>query len=227
MAALQNPAIVTNSAVLPQTPWTATAVAITANSNYTDTPTNSVLLAPQILLNPNPFSVVISTATVTVTQANHGLSTGDTIFVAGATAVGGITPAGAYQVTVTNSSTYTFIHGSNATSTASGGGSAVTVQNSRTGGNGAVVSKITALARATPTATECQLYVSPDGGTTKRFIKSVLLPAYTVAQTTANGGVDFGYTVSAPLILGPTETMYVAIGVTNTGVVFRAEGAGF
>jgi hypothetical protein len=138
--------------------------------------------------------------------------------------VGGITPSGAYQVTVLSASSYTFTHGSNASSTATGGGSAVTVQDSRTSRNGARISRLTALARATNTATELQLYVSPDGGTTKRFIKSALLAAYTVAATTAQTGGDFGYTDSSPLLLAPNETLYVGISVTNTGIVFDAQG---
>ena len=132
-------AVTPNSIVTPQTPIAATAVATTANTTYTDTPTNTVqLLAAQT--------------------------------------------------------------------------------------NGARMQKITALARATVTATELQLYVSSDGGTTKRFIKSVLMSAYTVAATTAQTAIDFGYTDAAPLILSSTESLWVAIGVTNTGIVFRAEG---
>ena len=132
-------AVTANSIITPQTPIGATAVATTANTTYTDSPSNSVqLLAAQT--------------------------------------------------------------------------------------NGARISKITALARATNTATECQLYVSADGGTTKRFIKSVLMSAYTVAASTAQTGADFGYTDSLPLILSSSESLWVAIGVTNTGVVFRAEG---
>jgi hypothetical protein len=220
-------AVTPNSLITPQTPWSATAVATTANTTYTDTPTNTVLLAPLHLLNPAPFSVVNASPTVTVTQAEHGLSTGDTITIAGAVAVGGITPSGAYQVTVLTPSTYTITHGSNATSTTTGGGSAVTVQDSRTSRNGARITSIKALARATNTATELQLYVSPDGGTTKRFIKSALLAAYTVAATTAQTGGDFGFTDSSPLILAKNETLYVGISVTNTGIVFDAQGFGY
>ena len=132
-------AVTPNSIVTPQTPLAATAVATTANTTYTDTPTNSVqLLAAQT--------------------------------------------------------------------------------------NGARIQKITALARATATATELQLYVSSDSGTTKRFVKSVLMSPYTVAATTAQPAVDFGYSDSLPLILSSTESLWVAIGVTNTGIVFRAEG---
>ncbi|MCA3505091.1 MAG: hypothetical protein IOD05_17930 [Rhodobacter sp.] len=213
-----------NSIVTPQQIWSATAVATTANTTYTDSPTNTVLLAPLYLLNPNPFSVTNGSPVVTVTQAAHGLATGDTITIAGASAVGGITPSGAYQVTVLTANTYTITHGSNATSTTTGGGSGVTVQDSRTSRNGVRISRLTALARATNTATECQLFVSHDGGTTKRFIKSVLLPAYTVATTTAQTGADFGYSDSAPLPLGPNDTLYVGISVTNTGIVFNAQG---
>ena len=132
-------AVTGNNIVTPQTPIAATAVATTANTTYTDTPTNTVqLLAAQT--------------------------------------------------------------------------------------NGARLQKLTALARATVTATELQLYVSSDSGTTKRFIGSKLMAAYTVAATTAQTAIDFGYTDAAPLILSSTESLWVAIGVTNTGIVFRAEG---
>ncbi len=132
-------AVTPNSIVTPQTPIGATAVATTANSTYTDSPTNSVLLL-------------------------------------------------AAQT------------------------------------NGARISKIIARARATVTATELQLYVSADGGTTKRLIKSTLMGAYTVAQTTGQSNADLGYTDTLPLILSSSESLYVAIGVSNTGIVFRAEG---
>lgn len=132
-------AVTPNSIITPQAPLSATAVVTTANTNYTDTPTNTVQLL--------------------------GSST-----------------------------------------------------------NGARITKLTALARATNTATECQLYVSPDGGTTKRLIDSKLMAAYTVAQTTGQAKTDFGFSESAPLILQAGESLWVGIGVSNTGVVFRAEG---
>ena len=91
------------------------------------------------------------------------------------------------------------------------------------GANGARVTKITAVARATVTATELQLYVSYDAGTTKKLINSKLMAAYTVAQTTANVPTDFGYTEDLPLQLEANAELYVAIGVTNTGIVFHAE----
>jgi hypothetical protein len=48
-----------------------------------------------------------------------------------------------------------------------------------------------------------------------------------VAQTTGQTAVDMGYSDTAPLILGASDTLYVGIGVTNTGIVFRAEGFGY
>jgi hypothetical protein len=220
-------AVTPTSIVTPQRPFTATAVATTANSTYTDTPTNSVLLARQDLLPPNPFTVTNGSPTVTVSHPDHGLFTGMQVTISGAAAVGGITPSGAYTITVTGVDAYTFTHGSNATSNATGGGTAVLAQLARTSANGARITRLTALARATNTATELQLYVSNDGGTTKRLIRSVLMAAYTVAQTTGQTATDFGYSDSSPLILNASETLYVAIGVTNTGIVFRAEGFGY
>lgn len=78
-------------------------------------------------LGNNPFSVTINDATVTVTDSAHGVSVGDTIILAGSSAVGGITPNGTFTVgTVIDANTYTFEFTSNATSTATGGGASVT-----------------------------------------------------------------------------------------------------
>lgn len=94
--------------------------------------------------------------------------------------------------------------------------------------NGQIVTKLTALPRATVTATELQLFVSPDGGTTKRFIGSKLMSAYTFSTTTAATATDYGYTVSAPLELAAGESLYVAQSVTLAGgIVHRYEGAAF
>ena len=215
---------VANSIITPQRPWAATAVATTANTAYTDTPTNTVLLSPVILLPENAFTTTNASAVVTVFCPDHGFFTGLTVTIAGATAVGGITPNGTFRITVTGLDTFTFTFGSNATSSATGGGSAANVVLGRTSVSGVRITKLTALARATNTATELQLFASSDGGTTRRFIGSALLAAYTVAQTTRQVPADFGFTENNPLILAASETLYVATGVSNTGIVFRAEG---
>lgn len=218
-------AVTPTSIVTPQRPWAATAVATTANSTYTDSPTNTVLLTRQDFLPVNPFTTVNGQPTVTVLHPDHGLQTGDSDTISGAAAVGGITPSGLYTVTVINANTYTITHGSNATSTATGGGSAVLAQMARTGINGVRITRLTAIARATVGATELQLFVSNDGGTTKRFIRSVLMPAYTVSGSTAQPVVDFTYSDTNPLILSASETLYAGIGATlASGIVFRAEG---
>src|SRR4051812_11417021 len=59
--------------------------------------------------------------------------------------------------------------------------------------NGSVLRRLAALPRATVTATQLHLWRSPDSGTTLYLVKTVLMPAYTVAQTTLNAETDFGY----------------------------------
>lgn len=137
-----------NSLVTPQSPLALTAVVTTANTNYTDTPTNSVQFLQQ--------------------DAATGV------------------PA-----------------------------------------RGARLTRVTALARATNSATELQLFVSNAAGTVKRFVKSVLMPAYTVAQTTRQTEADFGFSDLTPLILQAGEQLWLATGVSNTGIVGRAEGGAY
>jgi hypothetical protein len=100
---------------------------------YDVTPT---LALPSVALGANPLSVTSGSATVVVSQAGHPYTTGEVISLAGAAAVGGITPAGAVTVTATTSSTWSFAWTSGASATASGGGSAVvaTPQRGWTGG---------------------------------------------------------------------------------------------
>jgi len=75
----------------------------------------------------NPLQVFIGTPTVKVTHTGHGGSVGDTVEVAGATAVGGITPNGIFLIdTVVDANHYTYNFTSNATSNATGGGASVT-----------------------------------------------------------------------------------------------------
>ena len=75
----------------------------------------------------NPLTTTISTPTVNVLHVAHGRLAGDAVIIAGATAVGGITPVGEYDVvTVVDADNYTITHSSNATSSATGGGAAVT-----------------------------------------------------------------------------------------------------
>lgn len=78
-------------------------------------------------LGTDPFSVTSGSPIVTVTDASHGLTIGDTVHYSGATEGGGITISGEYTViNVVDASTYQIIHGSNASSTdTTTGGNAV------------------------------------------------------------------------------------------------------
>lgn len=70
-----------------------------------------------------PFSTTIASSSVTVTQVGHLLNAGDYRIFNSASAVGGLTISGEYQVvTVPSSDTFTIYASGDATSTASGGG---------------------------------------------------------------------------------------------------------
>lgn len=71
----------------------------------------------------DPFSTTSGSAVVTVTDANGGYTDGDYVTFSNATAVGGLTLNGEYQITYTTGNTYTITADSDATSTATGGGS--------------------------------------------------------------------------------------------------------
>ena len=74
----------------------------------------------------NPFAVTSGSKLVTVTSSGHGLSSGTWVTFTGATAVGGLTLNGSFEViTAIDGNTYTIISSTAASSTASGGGAAV------------------------------------------------------------------------------------------------------
>lgn len=73
----------------------------------------------------NPFTTNITSGTanrVLVTDASHGGKTGDFVTFSGASAVGGLTLNGNYQIANVTTNTYTITAASNATSVATGGG---------------------------------------------------------------------------------------------------------
>lgn len=76
----------------------------------------------------NPFSTTISSTTVSVADTAHGLVVGQYVTFSGASAVGGITISGEYQVSlVVDADNYQIVHSAAATSTAGpGGGASVT-----------------------------------------------------------------------------------------------------
>lgn len=78
-------------------------------------------------LGNDPITTTSGSNVVEVEDTAHGLNSGDIIYIAGATAVGGITPNGAFEVaTSIDADHYTFLFTSDATSSATGGGNAIT-----------------------------------------------------------------------------------------------------
>ncbi len=81
----------------------------------------------------NPFTTSSGLPTVTVTDVAHGCETDDWVTYSGATAVGGLTLNGEYQVTVIDVDSYTITAASNASSNATGGGTVTAAYQVNTG----------------------------------------------------------------------------------------------
>lgn len=71
----------------------------------------------------NALTTTNASNVVTVVDPGHQANTGDFVDITGATAVGGVTVNGDYQIVVVDPSSYTILAASNATSGATGGGS--------------------------------------------------------------------------------------------------------
>ena len=71
----------------------------------------------------NPFETTAGSSIVEVTDAAGGYLDGDFVTFSGATAVGGVTPSGEYQLTLIGAATYTIDVGTPASSSTTGGGS--------------------------------------------------------------------------------------------------------
>lgn len=97
------------------------------------------------------------------------------------------------------------------------------------GVNGGLVTKVTAMPRATVTASSLLLYTSKNNGATYNLVDSELMAAYTMAATTAIPETTFGnISPSTPLRLEAGEQLYVGSQVLlAAGIVFRSEGANF
>jgi hypothetical protein len=81
----------------------------------------------------NPFTTSSGLPTVTVTDVAHGCETDDWVTYSGASAVGGLTLNGEYQVTVIDVDSYTITAASNASSNATGGGTVTAAYQVNTG----------------------------------------------------------------------------------------------
>jgi hypothetical protein len=97
------------------------------------------------------------------------------------------------------------------------------------GTDGAILTRLSAMPRATATANSLLLFTSSDTGTTKRLIDSELLSAQTLATTSAITETVFAnYTETTPLRLQAGEQLYIGSQVAlASGVVFKAEYTDF
>ena len=93
------------------------------------------------------------------------------------------------------------------------------------GVNGAILTRLWAIPRATVTASSLVIWISSDTGTTKRIKDSVLMAAQTIATTTAITNTQFtNYTETTPLRLKAGDQVYVGSQVALAGgIVFTAE----
>ena len=116
-----------------------------------------------------------------------------------------------------------------ATSSVNGDSPTNTVLLLEAGADGALLTRLSALPRATVTATRLGLWISLDGGTTKRWIDSVLMSAHTVATTTAIPVTAFSlYSENLPDRLPAGAQLYVGIAVALAdGIVFCARYTDF
>lgn len=97
------------------------------------------------------------------------------------------------------------------------------------GVNGAILTRLWAIPRATVTASSLVIWISSDTGTTKRIKDSVLMAAATVNTTTAIALTQFtNYSETTPLRLKAGDQIYVGSQVALAGgIVFSAEFTDF
>lgn len=97
------------------------------------------------------------------------------------------------------------------------------------GADGALVTNIKVIPRATCVAHFAAIYLSKDAGTTKKLLGTVLITAQTVSTTTAV--VEYAFTEateSLPLRLEAADRIYVGISVTNAnGINFISKSVNY
>ena len=97
------------------------------------------------------------------------------------------------------------------------------------GADGALLTRLYAVPRATVTASSLRVWISKDSGTTKHLIGSVVMAAHTVADTTAIPVTTFTrFTETEPMRLEAGAEIYVGSAVALAGgIVFTAEYTDF
>lgn len=97
------------------------------------------------------------------------------------------------------------------------------------GADGSLLKRITAMPRATVTATQLQLFIVKAAAPTVPYLRdSKVMAAYTMATTTAAPVTDFNYSADSPLRLAAGDLLYCAIGVSlASGIAFNVERENF
>lgn len=97
------------------------------------------------------------------------------------------------------------------------------------GSDGALVTRIVSIPRATVTATAMYLFISKDNGATSRLIDSELIGAYTLATTTLIPETVFAnISETTPLRLEAGDKLYIGASVALAGgIVTRCESTDF
>ena len=100
-----------------------------------------------------------------------------------------------------------------------------TVEILTAGTDGAILTGLTAIPRATVTASSLVVFSSLDGGTTKRLIRSALMSAQTVSSTAEVTKTNFSdITETTPIRLKAGKKIYVGSQVAlASGIVFYAQ----
>jgi hypothetical protein len=181
----------------------------------------------------NPFATVNGSTTVTVTDATGGYINNDFVTFTGATAVGGITISGEYQLTYLTPTTYTITAASAATSTTTGGGTVYAVYQINTGpayavplvgwGSGAWGSGVWGTSASSTDAMRIwnqfnfgeDLIYGPRGGPLYYWDATIGYQAATVTMTIANPCVVTSTTVLPDL----TAIVFETTGALPTGLL--------
>lgn len=95
------------------------------------------------------------------------------------------------------------------------------------GANGSIVTRLTAIPRATVAPSSLLLFISNDSGTTKRLIDSETMALQTVSTSAGISETAFSnYSETRPLRLAAGDRLYVGSQVA-ANVVFKAEYTDF
>lgn len=94
---------------------------------------------------------------------------------------------------------------------------------------GAILTRLWAIPRASVTISSLVLFISHDGGVTMRLKDSELMPTQVLSATARIDETVFSnYSQTTPLQLGANDRLYVGSQVALAGgIVFSAEASGF